>query len=515
MKRSSGVLLPVASLPSKYGIGCFDRCAYDFVDQLVKAGQSYWQILPMGPTGYGDSPYQAFSTFAGNPYFISPDDLVKKGYLTENDCIRAAEGTSGKEVHYDVLFQKRLGLLRKAYANSSIEADVSYQAFVQKNSEWLADYALFMAIKDNKSGKSYLEWEDAIRLRSPEAMVSYRNRLLEDVNFYQFVQYEFYTQWAALKKYANDKGISIIGDIPIYVALDSADTWAHPELFQFDENGLPTAVAGCPPDAFSATGQLWGNPLYDWEYHKKTGYAWWTRRMANCMKLYDVVRIDHFRGFDEYYSIPYGDKTAEFGHWEKGPGIDLFRTLEKNLGKLDVIAEDLGLLTDSVIEMVEESGFPGMKVLQFAFDENEDSPYLTHRYERNCIVYTGTHDNETTRGWFRNLSQHDRNFAKAYIGCEGKHETAAVWSLIRAAMSSVADRCVIPVQDYLCLGNEARINEPSTLGDNWKWRMKKGQLNEKIIEKIYKMTKLYGRLVKEEPEEKEKTESDVEMISDK
>ena len=248
MKRSSGVLLPVASLPSKYGIGCFDRCAYDFVDQLVKAGQSYWQILPMGPTGYGDSPYQAFSTFAGNPYFISPDDLVKKGYLTENDCIRSAEGTSGKEVHYDVLFQKRLGLLRKAYANSSIEADVSYQAFVQENSEWLADYALFMAIKDNKSGKSYLEWEDAIRLRSPEAMVSYRNRLLEDVNFYQFVQYEFYTQWAALKKYANDKGISIIGDIPIYVALDSADTWAHPELFQFDENGLPTAVAGCPPD---------------------------------------------------------------------------------------------------------------------------------------------------------------------------------------------------------------------------------------------------------------------------
>ena len=332
------------------------------------------------------------------------------------------------------------------------------------------------------------------------------------MGFYCFQQYCFFKQWTELKTYATEKGVEIIGDVPIYVAFDSADAWAQPELFQFDENNLPVGVAGCPPDAFSATGQLWGNPLYDWEYHKKTGYAWWTRRMANCMKLYDVVRIDHFRGFDEYYSIPYGDKTAEFGHWEKGPGMDLFRTLEKNLGKLDVIAEDLGLLTDSVIEMVEESGFPGMKVLQFAFDENEDSPYLTHRYERNCIVYTGTHDNETTRGWFRNLSQHDRNFAKAYIGCEGKHETAAVWSLIRAAMSSVADRCVIPVQDYLCLGNEARINEPSTLGDNWKWRMKKGQLNEKIIEKIYKMTKLYGRLVKEE---QEKTEADVEMISDK
>ena len=340
-------------------------------------------------------------------------------------------------------------------------------------------------------------------------------KLAKEVGFYCFQQFCFFKQWTALKAYANAKGVEMIGDIPIYVAFDSADAWAQPELFQFDKENIPIGVAGCPPDAFSATGQLWGNPLYDWEYHKKTGYAWWTRRMANCMKLYDVVRIDHFRGFDEYYSIPYGDKTAQFGHWEKGPGMDLFRALEKNLGKLDVIAEDLGLLTDSVIEMVEESGFPGMKVLQFAFDENEDSPYLTHRYERNCIVYTGTHDNETTRGWFRNLSQHDRNFARAYIGCEGKHETAAVWSMIRAAMSSVADRCVIPVQDYLCLGNEARINEPSTLGDNWKWRMKKGQLNETIIQKIYKMTKLYGRLVKEETEEKEKTEADREKISDK
>ena len=494
MKRSSGVLLPVASLPSKYGIGCFDRCAYDFVDQLVKAGQSYWQILPMGPTGYGDSPYQAFSTFAGNPYFISPDDLVKKGYLTENDCIRAAEGTSGKEVHYDVLFQKRLGLLRKAYANSSIEADVSYQAFVQKNSEWLADYALFMAIKDNKSGKSYLEWEDAIRLRSPEAMVSYRNRLLEDVNFYQFVQYEFYTQWAALKKYANDKGISIIGDIPIYVALDSADTWAHPELFQFDENGLPTAVAGCPPDAFSATGQLWGNPLYDWEYHKKTGYAWWTRRMTNCMKLYDVVRIDHFRGFDEYYSIPYGDKTAEFGHWEKGPGIDLFRTLEKNLGKLDVIAEDLGLLTDSVIEMVEESGFPGMKVLQFAFDENEDSPYLTHRYERNCIVYTGTHDNETIAGWWKSITVKERKLARDYLCDNWTPDKDLYKCFISLVMRSSAKLCVIPMQDYMGLDNSCRMNQPSTVGKNWKWRIRRRELTAKLQKEIHGIALRYGRM---------------------
>mgnify|MGYP000534701076 CR=1 FL=1 len=494
MKRSSGVLLPVASLPSKYGIGCFDRCAYDFVDQLVKAGQSYWQILPMGPTGYGDSPYQAFSTFAGNPYFISPDDLVKKGYLTENDCIRAAEGTSGKEVHYDVLFQKRLGLLRKAYANSSIEADVSYQAFVQENSEWLADYALFMAIKDNKSGKSYLEWEDAIRLRSPEAMVSYRNRLLEDVNFYQFVQYEFYTQWAALKKYANDKGISIIGDIPIYVALDSADTWAHPELFQFDENGLPTAVAGCPPDGFSQTGQLWGNPLYDWEYHKKTGYDWWIRRIEHCFRLYDVVRIDHFRGFDEYYAVPYGEKTAVHGKWMPGPGIELFRTLEEKIGRKRIIAEDLGFLTPSVIQLLKESGFPGMKVLQFAFDSREDSNYLPHTYTRNCVVYTGTHDNDTTKGWYHTAAGSTRQFAKEYMYKPRLDEDTLAGDFIAMAMGSAADLCIVPMQDYLGLGSDARINTPSTLGGNWEWRMKPGEPDEGTVREMERMTKIYGRL---------------------
>ena len=514
-KRAAGILMPITSLPSEYGIGCFSKSAYDFVDWLKEAGQSYWQILPLGPTSYGDSPYQSFSTFAGNPYFISLKALVEEGVLTKEDCDKVSWGRRADSVDYEKIYKGRYKLLRKAYENSNISENPDYQKFVAENSWWLSDYALFMAVKDQFGGVEWTKWAEDIRLRWANAMDYYRRELYFDIEFQQYMQFKFYEQWMKLKKYANEKGIQIIGDIPIYVAMDSADTWAHPELFQLDEENVPVAVAGCPPDGFSVTGQLWGNPLYDWEYHKKTGYAWWTRRMANCMKLYDVVRIDHFRGFDEYYSIPYGDKTAEFGHWEKGPGIELFQTLEKNLGKLNVIAEDLGLLTDSVVELVEESGFPGMKVLQFAFDENEDSPYLPHRYERNCIVYTGTHDNETTRGWFRNLSQHDRNFAKAYVGCEGRHETAAVWSMIRAAMASVADRCVVPVQDYLCLGNEARINEPSTLGDNWKWRIKKGQLTEKTLEKIYKMTKIYGRIVKKEPlKNKAVDKADVEEMTD-
>ena len=494
--RKSGILMHISSLPGAGGIGSLGKEAYAFADFLEASGMKLWQVLPMGPTGYGDSPYQAFSTFAGNPYFISPDDLVKKGYLTENDCIRAAEGTSGKEVHYDVLFQKRLGLLRKAYANSSIEADVSYQAFVQKNSEWLADYALFMAIKDNKSGKSYLEWEDAIRLRSPEAMVSYRNRLLEDVNFYQFVQYEFYTQWAALKKYANDKGISIIGDIPIYVAMDSADAWAHPELFQLDQDNVPLAVAGCPPDGFSATGQLWGNPLYRWDYHRNTGYQWWISRMSYCFRLYDVVRIDHFRGFDEYFSIPYGDKDARGGHWEKGPGIDLFRKIEQALGWKQVIAEDLGYMTDSVRHLVYESGFPGMKVLEFAFDSRDSgcaSDYLPHNYPENCVAYTGTHDNETIVGWWKSITAAERKLARDYLCDHATPEEELYKCFISLIMRSAARVCVIPMQDYMGLDNRFRMNKPSTVGMNWKWRIKKRDLTKKLQKEIYDVTLRYGR----------------------
>lgn len=499
MTRSSGVLLPIASLPSKYGIGCFDESAYQFVEQLEKAGQTYWQILPMGPTGYGDSPYQAFSTFAGNPYFISPDELVKKGYITKEDCEKAAEGTDERYIRYDVLYKKRFALLRKAFAKSGVESDSTYNEFVKNNQDWLPDYALFMAIKDSKNGQSYLEWEDDIRLRRAEAMVSYRNKLLGEVQFYQFLQYEFSCQWQALKKYANKKGVFIIGDIPIYVALDSADTWAHPELFQFDESGCPIGVAGCPPDAFSATGQLWGNPLYDWTQHQKQEYSWWIARIRNCYQWYDMVRIDHFRGFDEYYAIPYGEPTAENGCWEKGPGMALFDKMREELGELPIIAEDLGFLTESVRDLLKKSGFPGMKVLQFAFDSREDSDYLPYRYDNNSVVYTGTHDNATTVSWWDELASTDKEVALRYLNrSKWTSKRKLTWDLVCLAMASVSDLCVIPAQDYLALPNTARINTPSTLGFNWQWRMSKEGFSDKLCEKIYKMTRLYGRLTLEQ-----------------
>lgn len=492
--RTSGVLLPVASLPSKYGIGAFSKEAYEFVDTLEKAGQSYWQILPLGPTGYGDSPYQSFSTFAGNPYFIDLEKLIKKGWITKDECKAYDFGDNAGYVDYEKIYNCRYEILRKAYERSRIADDVDFQKFCKENKEWLDDYALYTEIKAANGGKSWSEWEDDYRLRDELALEKFAKENQEGILFQKFMQYEFATQWSELKAYANKKGIEIIGDIPIYVAFDSADSWSHPELFQFDENGLPTGVAGCPPDAFSATGQLWGNPLYKWEYHKETGYAWWMKRIRHCVELYDVIRIDHFRGFDEYYSIPYGDLTAEFGHWEKGPGMDIFRTVKESLGDVKIIAEDLGFLTESVIRMVEESGYPGMKVLEFAFDSREPSNYLPHNYDKNCVVYTGTHDNETLAGWYRELKKEDKKFALRYMGRKKLSVNEAVWEIIRLAQSSVADTCIIPIQDYLCLGNEARINHPSTLGGNWIWRLHRDEISKKLVKKIRRMTELYCRI---------------------
>ena len=491
--RRNGMLLPIASLPSPYGIGGFSKEAYEFIDLLEETGQKLWQILPLGPTSYGDSPYQSFSTFAGNPYFIDLDTLAEKGWLTKEACEASDYGDNESYIDYGRIYNSRFVLLKQAFLNSDILSDEKFTEFCKANQHWLPDYALYMALKNQNDGKSWIEWEEEIRLRKPEAVECYKRELEEECNFYKFLQYEFHEQWTKVKEYAHKKGIQIVGDVPIYVAFDSADTWANPELFQLDEKNLPLGVAGCPPDAFSATGQLWGNPLYNWAYHKKTGYDWWLKRIAYCFDLYDLVRIDHFRGFDEYYSIPYGDETAVNGHWEKGPGMDLFNTVKEKLGELDIIAEDLGFLTESVFQLLKDSGYPGMKVLQFAFDPSEDSDYLTYKYQRNCVVYTGTHDNDTTAGWFEKLSDGDKEVALRYMNSFYTPKEEQHWDLIALAMRSTADTCIIPVQDFLGLGSEARINMPSTLGDNWKWRMTKGAFSEELKEKIRRMTKLYGR----------------------
>ena len=500
MKRASGILLPVFSLPSEHGIGCFSKEAYQFVDMLKKAGQSYWQILPLGPTGYGDSPYQSFSTFAGNPYFIDLAALAGEGLLTDAESREYDSEEQDESIDYEKIYKTRFKVLKKAHerfrdrmAGWHHERE-AYERFISENAFWLDDYSLYMAVKDKNDGVSWNEWDAPLKNREEEALSEARKELAEEISFYKFQQYEFDRQWKKLHSYANEQGVKIIGDIPIYVAFDSADTWAAPQMFQFDENNEPEGVAGCPPDAFSATGQLWGNPLYDWEYHKKTGYEWWIRRIEHCLKLYDVVRIDHFRGFDEYYSIPYGETTAINGQWMPGPGMDLFRAIEEKLGRPEIIAEDLGFLTPSVLKLLKDSGFPGMKVLQFAFDARESSNYLPHTYPENCVVYTGTHDNDTTRGWYHAVGKYARDFAKEYMCKPRLDEDSLAEDFICLAMGSVADLCVIPMQDYLGLGSEARINIPSTLGGNWVWRMKKGQFDEETAAEIYRVTKLYGRI---------------------
>ncbi len=489
--RASGILLPVFSIPSKFGIGAFSKEAYEFVDFLAQAGQKYWQILPLGPTGYGDSPYQSFSTFAGNPYFIDLEQLIENGWLTKADCEKYDFGENESYIDYEKIYHSRFKVLFQAFQNSKIEEEPAFSQFLSENEEWLYDYALYMALKDEREGKSWSLWEEEIKLRDEKALAQCQKALKEQILFYEFLQYLFWMQWKQLKEYANKKGILIIGDIPIYVAFDSADTWANPELFQLDDTCIPIAVAGCPPDAFCATGQLWGNPLYRWDYHKATEYSWWLKRIAYSFKLYDVVRIDHFRGFDEYYAIPYNDPTAEFGHWEQGPGYELFRIMKEKLGKKAVIAEDLGFLTPSVLQLVKKTGYPGMKVLQFAFDSREENDYLPHNYQRNSVVYTGTHDNDTTLGWFHSLQRKDKRFAKRYLDIKASKD--AEWKFIRAALSSVADTAIIPMQDYLGLGKEARINMPSTLGNNWKWRMTNAQLNSELAKQIYTLCKMYGR----------------------
>ncbi len=500
MDRRAGVLLSVTSLPGKYGIGSFSKSAYDFVDWLAEAGQSYWQILPLGPTSYGesgDSPYQAYSAFAGNPYLISLEALVEEGVLTQEECDAADFGDREERVDFDRLHESRFALLHLAYERSDISHNPAYQRFLQENGWWLSDYALFMAVKSFFGGAPYQEWPQDIRMHWGFALDYYRRELYFDVEFQQYMQFKFFEQWKKLHAYANSRHIRIVGDMPIYVSPDSADVWAHSELFQMDADGRPEAIAGCPPDAFSATGQIWKNPLYRWEAHRRSGYSWWMSRIWQSFEMYDVVRIDHFRGFDEYYSIPNGSESALNGHWEKGPGMELFRTMQQNLGPREVIAEDLGLMTETVRRLVRDSGFPNMKVIQFAFDVGDKgaaNDYLPHNYDRNCVVYTGTHDNETIAGWFAGLPEAEKKLVRDYLCVPDAGDSEMPVILIAAAMRSCAQTCIIPVQDYLGLGNDCRMNQPSTVGENWRWRLRPGQLTREAAALARELTMRYGRM---------------------
>lgn len=491
MKRSSGILMHITSLPSPYGIGTFGKEAYEFVDFLVKAGQKYWQILPLGSTSFGDSPYQSFSAFAGNPYFIDLDFLSKKGLLQKKDYETLDFGHNPESVDYEKIFKSKMKVLKVAYNNAKNKYSKNTEIFRENNKLWLEDYALYMAVKEKFQLKPWKFWDEDIKLRKESALNTYKRELKEEIEYWVFLQYLFYKQYEELKAYANSKGIKIIGDIPIYVAEDSADTWANSNIFLLDENKTPTVVAGCPPDAFSETGQLWGNPIYDWKALEEEDYQWWIERIDASRKIYDVIRIDHFRGFESYWQIPYGEETAVNGTWVKGPGIKLFNAIKKALGNVEIIAEDLGFLTEEVVNFRIESGYPGMKVLQFAFDSREESDYLPHNYEKNCVVYTGTHDNYTVNGWFKNTNKPDVDYAVRYLNLNEKE--GYNWGFIRGALSSVGSLAIAQMQDYLGLEDEGRMNIPSTLGGNWQWRVKKEALTEELAEKINKITKLYGR----------------------
>lgn len=488
MERGSGIIMHITSLPNKYGIGSFGEEAFKFVDFLKNAGQKYWQVLPLGPTGYGDSPYQCFSAFAGNPYFIGLDLLVKDGLLRLEDIENIDLGQEKERVDYYKIFKNKMEILKKAYKNNK----ESLEEFKLENKKWIEDYGLFMALKNKFDLKAWYYWDKNIRFREKEAMDKYKKELEDEIGYWIFLQYVFHKQWSSLKEYANSNGIKIIGDIPIYVAGDSCDVWANHKMFLLDEERVPLRVAGCPPDYFSETGQLWGNPLYDWEYLDENNYIWWINRIKTSLKLYDVVRIDHFRGFEAFWSIPYGDKTAINGEWVKGPGIKLFNKIKEKLGEVNIIAEDLGLLTQEVIDFLKETGFPGMKVMQFAFSRDYESQYVPHNHIKNCVVYTGTHDNDTFLGWFQDeKNKGDVEYAKEYLKLS--EEEGYNWGFIRGAWSSVAALAMAPMQDFLGLDNNYRMNKPSIAENNWAWRAREEQLNEDLEHKIKKLTELYRR----------------------
>ena len=489
--RKSGILMHISSLPGPYGIGSIGKCAYDFVDFLAQAGQSYWQILPLCPTGYGDSPYQSFSTFAGNPYLIDLDTLIGQGLLTQAEVDAVQWNRQEGRVDYGILYDNRSKILRRAFERfTQWDALADFEA---ENEDWLPDYALFMALKDSLGGSAWQNWSLSLMMRLPAVLESYRQELAEEVRFCCFLQYIFFSQWKKLRSYANEKGIRIIGDVPIYVPLDSADVWANPELFQLDESCRPKQVAGCPPDSFSADGQLWGNPLYDWQTMKRNGYAWWIRRLRAAAKMYDVVRLDHFRGFESYWAIPAKDTTAVNGKWLKGPGMDFIHAVQKALPDLDFIAEDLGYVTEEVRSLQEQSGYPGMKVMQFAFDSREEGDYRPHTYPENSVCYSGTHDNPPVAQWLQEAAAEDVAAAKAYLDLN--EEEGYVKGIVRGCMESISRLCIIQMQDYLELGVGARMNFPGTLSaDNWTWRAEPGFATAELAEHIRGLTEKYNRV---------------------
>ncbi|NMA79826.1 MAG: 4-alpha-glucanotransferase [Clostridiales bacterium] len=490
--RKSGILLHISSLPSPYGIGTMGKEAYDFVDYLVECDQKYWQILPVVPTGFGDSPYQSFSIFAGNPYFIDLDILNEEGLLSDSDYKDLDWYDNKRYVNYGKIYNNIFKVLKIASNNFNGDESDKYLKFIKENKFWLDDYALFMALKFENGGRPWIEWSDDLVHRKENALADANNRLSDEIQMWKFMQFKFFEQWSNLKQYANKNGIEIVGDIPIYVAYDSVEVWCEPELYILDKDLNPIEVAGCPPDCFTPLGQLWGNPLYNWDRMKKDKFSWWVKRIEFATTIYDVVRIDHFRGFDGYYAIPYSHKTAENGVWRDGPGIDLFNAIENEIGKTKIIAEDLGFITDSVEKLLEDTGFPGMKVLQFAFDPNADSVYLPQNYkDSNCVVYTGTHDSETITGWVKSATKEEIKFAMDYLDI--KRKSKLPWAIIRLAWSSTADTAIAQMQDFLGLGSKARMNIPSTVGQNWRWRALKSDFSPRLAHKIKKLTKLCRR----------------------
>ena len=500
--RASGVLMHISSLPGPYGIGTLGKKAREFVDFLVKAGQTYWQLLPVGPTGYGDSPYQSFSTFAGNPYFIDLDMLIEQGLLTQEEVDANSQVEDSERVDYGRLYQDRYTLLEIAFSRFDV-SNKKFQSFAKDKKAWLDDYALYMAIKEKLEGMAWTQWPEEYKLRDKKALKAFEKDNIERVNYQRFMQFIFFEQWEALKDYAHAEGIKFIGDLPIYVAEDSSDVWANPDLFKLNDDLSLKFVGGCPPDGFSEDGQLWGNPVYDWPKHEKTNYKWWVERLRSNFEIFDMIRLDHFRGFESYWSIPAGEKTARNGEWIEGPAMKLFNQVKKSLGDIDIIAEDLGYMTKEVYEFRKESGFPSMKVLQFGFDPQANSDYLPHNYDENSVVYTGTHDSDTILGWLAIARPEEIETARMYFNLT--QEETYNWGLIRGAMTSVAKLAVFQMQDLLFLDNKARMNNPGTLGGNWQWRMKDGAITDFMTGILHEYTRLSGRLNPKSIKEKEES----------